>query len=254
MPDSGLRAIIFDLDGTLYRQGPLRTAMLARLARAYVTRPLAGVKAYRALGAYRAAQEQLRHTPQPTSGDLADAQIRAACAATGLEPAFVSSCVARWMEQAPLDLVARNVYPGVGEFLGACKLRGLRLGLFSDYPADAKLEALGFQRYFDAVLTAQSSAVGAFKPNPRGLLLVAEQLGVRPAECLYVGDRVEVDAAAAAAAGMLCALIGKHTAVEHTSSTWTFAGYAELRADVLGEGIVGRNQSSTSTVRPFVAD
>jgi FMN phosphatase YigB (HAD superfamily) len=52
------------------------------------------------------------------------------------------------------------------------------------------------------VVSAQSREVGVFKPHPRGLLVIAERLGVRPSACLYVGDRVGVDDAAARAAGM----------------------------------------------------
>jgi len=47
-------AIIFDLDGTLYHQSRLRRAMLLRLLRAHVSRPLEGLRTARILSAYGA--------------------------------------------------------------------------------------------------------------------------------------------------------------------------------------------------------
>jgi phosphoglycolate phosphatase/putative hydrolase of the HAD superfamily len=106
------------------------------------------------------------------------------------------------MDEAPLPYLRGRVQPGAVEFLNAARGQGLRLAVLSDYPAAAKLKALGLDQPFDLVLSAQDPSVGVFKPNPRGLLAIAEQFGLRPEECLYIGDRPEVDAAAATAAGM----------------------------------------------------
>src|SRR3954468_16033386 len=87
-----LKAIVFDVDGTLYRQGPLRRAMALRLLRTHVTRPAHGWRTLRALSAYRKAQEHLR--TGAASADLAEAQLRMACERTSIDRAFVSACVA----------------------------------------------------------------------------------------------------------------------------------------------------------------
>ena len=202
-----LRAIVVDVDGTLYRQGPVRRAMLWRLVRGYLAAPRAGVLTVRALQAYRRAQESLRARGEATV-DLAQAQLRLACETSGVSGPQVSDCVARWMEREPLDLLGRARRTGVVDFLRATKDRGLRLGVFSDYPATAKLEALGVAALFDVTVSAQDAEVGRFKPHPRGLEVTARRLGVDPRDVLYVGDRPETDAAAAAAAGMACAILG----------------------------------------------
>ena len=69
--------------------------------------------------------------------------------------------------------------------------------MLSDYQAMPKLRALGIADLFDEVLSAQDPDIGVFKPDPRGLEVALQRLDVRPAEALYVGDRVEVDAIAA---------------------------------------------------------
>jgi putative hydrolase of the HAD superfamily len=197
-----IEAVIFDVDGTLYRQDSLRRAMAMRLIRAHALRPLTGWRAMKVIGAYRRAQEKLREQPEDAAADLAEAQIRYACEQTGLDRGAVSTCVERWMDREPLPLLASRIQPGLVEFLDTCRSRHLRMGVLSDYPAHDKLVALGIADYFDVVVSAQSREVGVFKPHPRGLLVIAERLGVRPSACLYVGDRVGVDDAAARAAGM----------------------------------------------------
>jgi HAD superfamily hydrolase (TIGR01509 family) len=237
MPDlSKAKAVIFDLDGTLYRQDALRRAMLLRLARAHALHPITGLRTARVIAAYRRAQEHLRE-PQAWAAQLVDdedspslahAQLRLTCQWTGADPAFVTRCVARWMDQDPLTILAQYRRPGLLEFVQACRQRGLRLGVLSDYPAEAKLAALGLDGMFDVVLAAQSAEVGAFKPNPRGLLAVAARLRVQPDRCVYIGDRVEVDAAAARAAGMSCLIVA--CKVEEVSEHWAgVAGFEDLQ-------------------------
>jgi HAD superfamily hydrolase (TIGR01549 family) len=94
------------------------------------------------------------------------------------------------------------------EALDALRARGLKLGVVSDYPALGKLRALGIDDHFQTVVSAQDPRVGAFKPNPRGLLVALEDLGVDRDHAVYVGDRSDVDGPAAAAAMMRCVLIG----------------------------------------------
>jgi HAD superfamily hydrolase (TIGR01509 family) len=225
-----LKAVIFDVDGTMYRQVPLRRAMLLRLVRTHLAHPVKGWRTIRTLSAYRRAQEDLRGE---MSGDMAEAQIRITCERTGSDRASVMDCVERWMEQEPLGLLPRCRHSGLVEFLRACKARGLRLAALSDYPAAAKLQALGIADLFDAVLCAQSPEVGVFKPHPRGLIVVAERLGVSVDECLYVGDRAAVDAAAAEAAGMPCAIVTRDKALS-SDIHQAVASYLELQELLFG--------------------
>ena len=224
-----IAAIVFDLDGTLYRQEPLRRAMAQRLVRAHVARPLQGWRTMRALSAYRKAQEHLRaaRIDEPPSLDLAEAQLRFACERSGVDAASMAQCVARWMDHEPLDLLAQHIQPGLIEFLDACRGRELKLGVLSDYPAEPKLDALGLGQRFDVVLAAQSPEVSAFKPDPRGLQVAMKRLRVDPQHCLYVGDRPDVDGTAAAAAGMPCCILTRHTS---DSRNWTaVSSFADLQ-------------------------
>ena len=80
--------------------------------------------------------------------------------------------------------------------------------MFSDYPSGEKLEALGLDKRLSLTLCATDPEINAFKPHPRGFLRACELWDLDPAEVLYIGDRPEVDAVGAAAAGMPCAILG----------------------------------------------
>jgi FMN phosphatase YigB (HAD superfamily) len=220
-----VKALVFDLDGTLYRNAPVRTAMALRLA-SYVARdPWAGWRAVRFLNAYRQSQEILR-TRVDHVGD--GEQLALACRRTGTDAVWAAGIVARWMEQIPLDLVRRYMRPGLPELLEAARRRGFRIGLFSDYPAEAKLAAIGVAQFFDVVVSAQDPEVRRFKPSPRGLEVTLRRLGVARHHALYIGDRPDVDAAAARNAGISCVIIGRPWSVRGWG--WVgMSGYRELR-------------------------
>lgn len=228
MDPSQLAAIVFDVDGTLYRQRPLRRAMLLRLLGEAVSKPGRGIAAFRALRAYRQAQEVLRSAP--IEGGLAAAQLRLACERSGQAEEIVAAIVARWMEKEPLPLLERCVEPALRTLLTAARSRGLRLGVFSDYPAAAKLDAMRLTEFFQVVVTAHDEAVNRFKPHPSGLLVTLRRLGVHPGQTLYVGDRDDVDAPAARAAGVRCIIVGRQRNPNREASEgWiTVSDYGEL--------------------------
>lgn len=214
-------AIVFDVDGTLYLQKPLRRAMALRLARYALSSPRQGVRCARVLQSYRRAQEELRLI----TGTAAGGQTARAAAHAGCSLEEVEAHVGRWMEREPLGLLPRFVRPGLREFLVRARSAKIQLAVLSDYPADAKLEALGMADLFDVVLCAQDDGIGIFKPDPAGLREVVRRLRMSPARCLYVGDRPEVDALAAARAQMPCAIFTRRAPAD---AAWT--GVAEVEA------------------------
>ena len=204
-----LRAVLFDLDGTLYRQPPLRALMAFELATLPLSGPLRAPRRLKALRAYRSAQEHLR----TRSGLIpADAQIAAAAHASGLPVAEVAALVEDWMMTRPLKYLQFCRAPGLERLLSGLDGRGIRTGVLSDYPAHAKLRALGLADRFSPVLCGTDPEIGAFKPSPRGYLRACEIWNFDPAEVLYVGDRADVDAAGAAAAGMPCVIVDRTAA------------------------------------------
>ena len=201
-----VRALLFDLDGTLYDQRRLRVAMARRLLTAHLRSPWAGWRTDRMLSAYRHAQERLRG--QAPERRLDDAQLQLAARASGAAADEVAACVERWMVQAPLPLLGGCRRPAILDCLAWARRRDFRLGVVSDYPAAAKLEALGLRHWFDVVVAAQDDGVQRFKPDPTGLLVALQRLAVPAAEALYIGDRPDVDGETARRAGVAWLIVG----------------------------------------------
>lgn len=247
---TGIRALVFDLDGTLYRQEPVRRAMTGRLLAAMVARPREGWTAFRAVRAYRRAQESLRGVACPEADGLAAAQVRVACRATGLSEERMAAVAARWMDEAPLDLLAPATRDGLHDLLACCRERGLRLAVWSDYPARRKLQAMGLDSLFDTVVSAQDPEVQRFKPDPRGLEVALARLHVTRDEALYIGDRPEVDGAAARQAGVRCLIVGRQRPAS-ASGLFSLAHYSALTHFI--RGLEGRSTSSGRTTAHLAA-
>ncbi len=222
-PARRIRAVLFDLDGTLYRQTPMRSLMAMEL----LTLPMSGVlkapQRWRALRTYRQAQEQLRSTD--AHGSATSAQLAAAARGTGLPVEEVDRLVNEWMMERPLKYLRLCRAKGLDRLLDFLDTTGIRAGVLSDYPAESKLRALGLDGRFSPVLCTSAPDVAALKPSPRGFLLACRSWRLAPGEVLYVGDRPDVDAAGASAAGMPCVIIGGRLRSMHRT-----AGYRVLRS------------------------
>ncbi|WP_370372077.1 HAD family hydrolase [Catenulispora sp. GP43] len=133
-------------------------------------------------------------------GDLAET-FRALARRCGVEPteaALAAACEARVEAQNAL-FVFRDDVPAA---LRALKARGYRLGLLSDCTPEVPVAWPGFavaESFDTAVFSCDE---GLKKPNPAFFRLVADRLGVSPAQCVYVGDGGSRELSGAAAVGM----------------------------------------------------
>jgi len=223
-----IRGVLFDVDGTLYRQSLLRACMALELLTMPIVSRGRARRHWRAIRAYRQAQESLRASGG--SGTPGDRQIAAAAARSGMSESDVRQLVDTWMQTRPLKYLRWCRMDGIVELLDLIDAAGVRAGVLSDYAAEAKLAALGLEGRFSPVLSASDPAIGALKPNPRGFLHACRVWGLRPAEVLMVGDRADADAAGAAAAGMPCVLIGRARGrASNSSSSLVLPSFKRLR-------------------------
>jgi putative hydrolase of the HAD superfamily len=92
--------------------------------------------------------------------------------------------------------------PGIDGLLRRLVAQGLKLGIVANQPASAadRLRRAGIAQCFQHL--GLSGVVGVRKPDPAIFLGAAEALGVPPARCIMVGDRIDNDIAPAKALGM----------------------------------------------------
>ncbi|MBU5479932.1 HAD family hydrolase [Blautia sp. MSJ-19] len=205
-----IKACIFDLDGTLAN---------TLESMAYVANEIL---------------EKMNLQPQPTenfkyySGEGADMLIRR-CLKDAGDPELLNyeQCRNLYRKKFDEDPLYKVVpYDGILETLEELKKQGMKLAVCSNKPHVAAVKVIRqmFEGYFDLVI-GQSDAVRR-KPAPDGPLKAAEEFGVTPQECMYVGD-TRTDMETGKAAGM-------HT----VGVLWGFRDRQELEssgADVIAQ-------------------
>lgn len=94
-----------------------------------------------------------------------------------------------------------RLYPGVSDILPILQRTGVKVGAFTsgNHRTVEALDRMGVAPYFHTVVSAND--VTNSKPHPEGLLLALKRLGVQPHEAMMVGDGV-VDVLAGKKAGV----------------------------------------------------
>lgn len=120
------------------------------------------------------------------------------------------------------------VYPGIGAVLATLKAAGVRLGICTASRGESfrPLERAGLLDFFEEVVTARD--VMRRKPDPEGILLCMERMGLAAGETVYIGDTV-ADIRASHAAGLYA--VGVLTGAGN-SSLLSGAGAHRILADL----------------------
>lgn len=205
---NSIKAVLFDVDGTLYNQSMLRTLMTLKILFSAVINPLHAGKNIKVISSYRKSQEVIREK-NLYSSDLYSDQIMLASQLSGSDENYVRDIVSKWFETAPLSVIPFCKRKNLEYTFKWLFENSIITGLFSDYYCKEKAKALGIQKFVSVYVSSMDKDVGVFKPNPKGFLIAASKLGFNPENILFVGDRADVDLRGANIAGMKAALLGK---------------------------------------------
>lgn len=182
-----IKAVIFDLDGTLVDSAPdlmlATNHVLSRLERRAIT------------------MDEVRSFV----GHGARALIARGCAATG-EPIdeksldfYFAEFLRFYEKNIAVDSVA---FPGVIELLKRCAAEGLKMGVCTNKLEGLSvrlLQALDMEKYFGAIVGPDT--INVAKPHPAPYLETLKRLGVPAVNSIMVGDS-ETDVLTARAVGV----------------------------------------------------
>jgi HAD superfamily hydrolase (TIGR01549 family) len=158
---------------------------------------------------FRREHERLRREQSEPVDDPFALQLERTARGLGRAPEEVSAIVGEWMIERPAKWLRRFGRRGLIAELTAYRAEGGRLALVSDYPAAAKLAALGCSELFETVVASgEPRGPRWLKPHPDGYLQAAQRLGIAPERCQVLGDRPDADGEAARRAKMAFRRIG----------------------------------------------
>jgi putative hydrolase of the HAD superfamily len=203
-----IRAILFDLDGTLAHFTGDYGLFVAGF-RSDLGLEACDMNTF----ATRLAAEERREGPGTVRRSL-ETVLR------GLEQRVPDDLDAL-SERSIADYCAQMaLLPGAREVLELCRAHDLPLALVTNAHADgqwAVVRALDLEPYFKRVLISGDEGVAVRKPNPRIFELALGAVGTLPEETLMVGDNLEADIRGALACGLQAVYLGTETGTGFTT-------------------------------------
>ena len=183
MSHVSIRAVLFDLDGTLLDTAPDLVRVLNQVRVEQGRDPLP----------YATARTQVSH------GSSGLIRLGFPDVQADLQERLRQRLLELYSERLA---VGTQLFDGCREVLDVLRARGMAWGIVTNKPGfltGPLLEQLGLAAEAGCVVSGDT--LPQRKPHPAPLLLAAEQLSQAPQDCLYVGD-AERDVQASRAAGM----------------------------------------------------
>lgn len=198
-----IRAVIFDLDGTLYDYNTLDKEAFGRVGE--LVRERLGVSEEQ----YEEAFMRARKSTKKKLGETAPSHSRMLYFQKTLEyldirPLYLA--LEMYETYWGLFLEKMTLYPGARKLLDALHDKYVRVAVCTDLLAHIqhrKMIALGLTDDVDCLVTSEEA--GVEKPSPKIFAMCLKKLRLAPEEVCFVGDNYKKDIKGAMAAGM-CAV------------------------------------------------
>ncbi len=163
---SDYKALILDMDGTLYYQLPVRIGMAKELFFYYLLR-LNRISELISIYQYRKNHERGQlQTPDKN--------------------------IMYWMEKRPKKYIRFYRDKKLITLAETMQKQGVKIVIYSDYPLKEKLEALTPFKP-DYYFSANDTNIQCLKPDPKGLSHIIDVLNLPTEDIIFIGDRLEKD-------------------------------------------------------------
>ena len=199
-----VKGVVFDLDGTLIHTTVDFTMMKRQMIDSLLSRGIP------------ASLLDVRHT---TMENMESAITYLSAGGREEEVPEVRAMVGEMMSRTELERVsATTAVEGASECVHLLSLAGLKIGMLTRGSRAYALEALrygGLDMGFDAMVCRDDFPEEEAKPNGKAMIRMASMLGLRPVDCLLVGDHsMDMHCARSSGAAFVGVLTGAFGMVE----------------------------------------
>lgn len=172
---AGLKAIIFDLDDTLYGEKEYVRSGYQKIAEILPSVENAAEKLWKLFEERKPAIDELLKLENIVSEEVKQ------------------ECLHVYRNQIPNI----HLYPGVKDMITEFRKSGIKLGIITDGRPEgqrAKLEVLGLDAMVDHIIVTDEFGGPEFrKPNPLAFEIMKKVLDVEYNEMCYIGDNIKKD-------------------------------------------------------------
>ena len=177
------KALIVDLDGTLYFQYGVQCIMGCRMLFYYLFH-FWKFKELLAIMYYRKQREK-------NLKEIVDNQYILVAQKYGINPKRVEEIVQIWLFHKPLTLLKIFKDKKLVKIIDKCKNTGINIIIYSDYPTKEKLMALNIKycKSYDST----HPEIRTLKPDVKGLQYILKSNILNKKDVLLIGDRDSKD-------------------------------------------------------------
>lgn len=198
-----MKALIFDLDDTLWPIAPVIMAAEAKLHE-WMAQEAPAVVARYSIEELRIRRQALVATDARFGYDLwalRHTLLVQVFSELGVDVSKTDQAMQVFAQERSRVTLFADVMPALDHLRERFVLASISNGF-------ADLQAIGLGQHFSVSLAAHQ--FGCAKPDPRIFLAMLERLQLRPEECMYIGDDVRIDVQGAQQVGMRAAWVNRH--------------------------------------------
>lgn len=196
-----IKAVIFDIDNTMYDYTAANEEAMARLE-AYCVEQFS-ISRENFADVFARAQTLAVERVAYDCAAVHNRLIRCQCILELLGQPLFPHALRMYHAYWDTVLEVMEPEPGLHEFVKTLKEKAIRIGVGTDmtaYIQYKKLEKLELDQWIDFVVTSEEA--GVEKPSPRLFDFCLEKAGCKREECAFIGDSYKKDVKGAINAGM----------------------------------------------------
>lgn len=196
------RLILLDMDGTLYYQRKMQLLICFEMLGFVLCHPLSIWK-LKTIFVFRKVRENAGTKEESKNiygTNFLHEHYKKTADKIKKTPQEIEEVIDEWMFKRPLKHIYACRDLVLCDKLQEWKQKGIKVVIYSDYPAEDKCRVLGI--FPDGIYSSDSERIGQMKPSSKAVEVIVSDFGIEKEDILAIGDRYSRDGRMAENAGV----------------------------------------------------